>query len=69
MGGIVLADTAAQIGRIEKRPLRFGANPMHGARADHVAGRERVRDGMQERVAQVDRQRPSFGQHGVETSR
>jgi hypothetical protein len=39
---------------------------MPGARADDVAIGERMRDRVQEWIAQVDRQRPGGGHHGIE---
>jgi hypothetical protein len=39
---------------------------MHGAGANDVATGKRMRDGMQERIAHLHRQRPGGGYHGVE---
>ena len=56
----------AQIRRVEKLPLRLATDLMHGARADDVAIGERMRDRVQKWIAQVDRQRPGGGHHGIE---
>ena len=56
----------AQIRRVEKLALQLATNLMHGARAGHVAIGERMRDRVQKWIAQVDRQRPGGGHHGIE---
>jgi hypothetical protein len=58
--------------RSEARALGDPAAPapaadlMHGAGANDVATGKRMRDGMQERIAHLHRQRPGGGYHGVE---
>ena len=47
-------------------PLQLATDLMHGARADDVAIGERMRDRVQKWIAQVDRQRPGGGHHGIE---
>ena len=56
----------AQIRPVEKLPLQLATDLMHGARADDVAIGERMRDRVQKWIAQVDRQRPGGGHHGIE---
>lgn len=58
-----------EVRRIEKLPLQLAADLVHGARADDITAGERMRNGLQKRIAQLERQRLRSGHDGVQCGR
>ena len=60
------AASVTEVRRVKKLPLQFSDDLMHDTGADDVAAGERMCNGLQKRIAQLERQRPRSGHDGAQ---
>jgi hypothetical protein len=60
------AASVTEVRRVKKLPLQLSDDLMHDTGTDDVAAGERMCNGLQKRIAQLERQRPRSGHDGAQ---